>query len=134
MSKKTFIGLFIGLLLVFVVREISEHKSDDFKTYYSYYDAVGNKVIINLELGENDYEGSGTIKMEYAKTSSGLDELLSDKPIPCSWYDASRAGSSRDYIWIESRAGDIYIKDGYAYFSSLDMDAKDIERGCKLIN
>lgn len=99
---------------------LNNNKIED---YYSYYDAVGNKVVINL-----DKDGSGTIKMIYAKTSSGLEEYMSKEPIPCSWSNLSTLG----YLVIYSRQGNIYIKDGWAYFDELDMNSKDKKRGCKL--
>lgn len=97
--------------------------SEKVQSYYSYYDAVGNKVIINL-----NKDGSGTIKMQYAKTSSGLEEYMSKEPVACSWSNYTGLG----YLAIYSRSGDIYIKDGYAYFNTLDMEAKDPKRRCKL--
>lgn len=118
----------VGMALWFIFGRSSFYgddssSSNSYKLQYtnSYYDAVGNKVIINCKP-----DGSGTIKMEYAKTSSGLEEYMSKEPIACSWED--RGG----YYEINSRAGDIYIKDGYAYFDYYDMKAKDTKRGCKL--
>lgn len=110
----------------FVIPNIFNSLGDsenDIEKYYSYYDAVGNKVVINL-----NEDGSGTIKMIYAKTSSGLEEYMSKEPIPCSWDNYTGLG----YLAIYSRQGDIYIKDGWAYFDTLDMEAKDKNRGCKL--
>ena len=66
--------------------------------------------------------------MEYAKTSSGLEQYLSKEPTPCSWHHMYLG----DYIAIFSHNGNIYIKDGWAYFDTMDMDAKDRSRGCKL--
>lgn len=110
--------------IVFILPKIfSVYVNDDVEKYYSYYDAVGNKVVINL-----NEDGSGTIKMEYAKTSSGLEEYMSKEPISCSWDNYSSLG----YLAIYSRQGNIYIKDGWAYFNTLDMEAKDKKRGCKL--
>lgn len=100
-----------------------EDSENDIEKYYSYYDAVGNKVVVNL-----NEDGSGTIKMIYAKTSSGLEEYMSKEPIPCSWDNYTSLG----YLAIYSRQGNIYIKDGWAYFDTLDMEAKDKKRGCKL--
>lgn len=114
------------LAIVYVVPNIfnsSEDIDNDIENYYSYYDAVGNKVVINL-----NEDGSGTIKMIYAKTSSGLEEYMSKEPIPCSWDNYTGLG----YLAIYSRQGNIYIKDGWAYFDTLDMEAKDKKRGCKL--
>lgn len=124
------IALFVfGPDLLDKIKEANDTKN--FKTYYSYYDAVGNKVIINLNKDGSGIEsGSGTIRMEYAKTSSGLEQYLSKEPTPCSWYYYSY--SSLGYLHISSRNGDIYIKDGWAYFDRFDMDAKDRNRGCKL--
>ncbi len=121
------IALFVfGPGLLDKIKEANDTKN--FKTYYSYYDAVGNKVIINLNKDGSGIEsGSGTIRMEYAKTSSGLEQYLSKEPTPCSW-----SNYSGDYIFISSRNGYIYIKDGWAYFDKMDMDAKDRSRGCKL--
>lgn len=110
----------------FVIPNIFNSLGDsenDIEKYYSYYDAVGNKVVINL-----NEDGSGTIKMIYAKTSSGLEEYMSKEPIPCSWDNYTGLG----YLAIYSRQGNIYIKDGWAYFDTLDMEAKDKKRGCKL--
>ena len=101
----------------------SEDIENDIEKNISYYDAVGNKVVINL-----NEDGSGTIKMIYAKTSSGLEEYMSKEPIPCSWDNYTGLG----YLAIYSRQGNIYIKEGWAYFDELDMEAKDKKRGCKL--
>lgn len=111
----------IGALIYFY--SPTKDSTNDTKSYYSYYDAAGNKVIINLNEDE-----SGTIRMEYAPTSSGLEQYLSKEPIPCSWFYYS----SSEYLQIYSREGDIYIKDGYAYFSYQDMKSKDSTRRCKL--
>ena len=53
---------------------------------------------------------------------------MSKEPIPCSWDNYTSLG----YLAIYSRQGNIYIKDGWAYFDTLDMEAKDKKRGCKL--
>lgn len=122
------IALFVfGPNLLDKIKEANDTKN--FKTYYSYYDAVGNKVIINLNKDGSGIEsGSGTIRMEYAKTSSGLEQYLSKEPIPCSWSNYTALG----YLAIYSRQGEIFIKDGWAYFDQWDMEAKDKHRGCKL--
>ena len=95
---------------------------------YSYYDAVGNKVIINL-----NSDRSGTIRMEYAKTSSGLEEYMSKEPVACSWGNYILPAGDK-YIRIDTRSESIYIRNGdkYAYFDLQDMKARDTKRGCKL--
>ena len=115
---------FLGVYFYIDYTTQSNNSHEDYhEYYYSYYDAVGNKVIINL----ND-DKTGTIRMEYAKTSSGLEEFMSEEPVACSWYYYK----SSDYLHISSRHGDIYIRDGYAYFDYTDVKSKDIKRGCKL--
>lgn len=122
MTMSKIVVNFKSLLMIVTIGFLSQGCSN-VEDHYSYYDAGGNKVIINLDKG-----GSGTIKMEYAKTSSGLEEYMSKEPIACSWNNYSSLG----YLAIYSRLGDIYIKDGWAYFTQLDMKAKDRKRGCKL--
>ena len=129
LSKVVFIVIAIAFGLWMFMPQIKESiASKNFKTYYSYYDAVGNKVIINLNKDNGSDSGSGTIRMEYSKTSSGLEQYLSKEPIPCSWSNYTALG----YLAIYSRQGEIFIKDGWAYFDQWDMEAKDKRRGCKL--
>ena len=103
--------------------EIEYESKKSFRSFYSYYDAAGNKILINL-----NEDGTGTIRKVYARTSSGLESYMSNEPIACSWEEYAYIKC----IEITSRSGDIYIRDGYAYFEYIDMKAKDIKRGCKL--
>ena len=129
----------VGLALFILSRSCGNDSSssNDYSYYdavgnssndYSYYDAVGNKVIINL-----NSDRSGTIRMEYAKTSSGLEEYISKEPIACSWGNYILPAGVK-YIRIDTRSESIYIRNGdkYAYFDFQDMKARDTKRGCKL--
>lgn len=116
----------VGLALFILSRSCGNDSSSS--NNYSYYDAVGNKVIINL-----NSDRSGTIRMEYAKTSSGLEEYMSKEPIACSWGNYILPAGDK-YIRIDTRSESIYIRNGdkYAYFDLQDMKARDTKRGCKL--
>lgn len=116
----------VGLALFILSRSCRNDSSSS--NNYSYYDAVGNKVIINLNSNR-----SGTIRMEYAKTSSGLEEYISKEPIACSWGNYILPAGDK-YIRIDTRSESIYIRNGdkYAYFDLQDMKARDTKRGCKL--
>ena len=116
----------VGLALFILSRSCGNDSSSS--NDYSYYDAVGNKVIINL-----NSDRSGTIRMEYAKTSSGLEEYMSKEPIACSWGNYILPAGDK-YIRIDTRSESIYIRNGdkYAYFDLQDMKARDTKRGCKL--
>ena len=116
----------VGLALFILSRSCGNDSSSS--NNYSYYDAVGNKVIINL-----NSDRSGTIRMEYAKTSSGLEEYMSKEPRACSWGNYILPAGDK-YIRIDTRSESIYIRNGdkYAYFDLQDMKARDTKRGCKL--
>lgn len=122
-SYKIWRNLILLAIGLFLLSPMIFSDDDSVENYYSYNDAGGNRVVINLE-----EDGTGTIRMEYAKTSSGLEEYMSKDPIACSWRNYSGLG----YIQIKSRQGNIYIRDGWAYFSTQDVESKDYTRGCKL--
>ena len=122
-TLKAITGLITLIVLCFTMCTTCGDDRDDFYGTYTFYDALNHKTIITVSEGgdavftidASSLGNSELVRLAWGKATEGIN---------CVWDTVYRCkgGDTLEGIEIKGNGVEVYLGDGYAYFSYFDFD------------